>query len=224
MFRKHIIRVLALLVFFAFATETTYAQSHKKSSSSHSKKKKKKKKKTTAKSKKEVIEEDAKPETTFTDHLWYGGSVGLGFNAYENVSTFGIGVSPMVGYKFNKFLSAGPRVSLTFTSLKVPGYQSLGLFNTEAGVFLRGHIYEGFFIQGELSNEWIQGVNGANGNKFTKSTYTRINQYVGAGYNLGRGQGGVGTEISLLYNIPVGRDINTSEQPISYRFGITWRF
>jgi hypothetical protein len=225
MFRKHIFKVLALLAFFAFATEPMYAQSRKKSHSSHSKKKKKTtKKKTEAKKKAETTEEDAAPKSNFTDHLWYGGGVGLGLNSYQNVNTFGIGVSPMVGYKFNSWLSAGPRLSVFFTSVKIPGYQTLGLFDVEGGVFVRAHVFNGFFVQGELSNVWIQQPNDPVGNRFTKETKSRTNKYIGVGYNFGRGQGGVGSEISLHYNFAVGNDINATESPFSYRFGFTWRF
>lgn len=229
MFRKHIIKVLALLVFFAFATEPTYAQSRKKSSSSLSKKKKKKaaaakKKKAAEKAKAEEAEEEGKPTTTFTDHLWYGGGVGLGLSSAYGVNSFGISVSPMVGYKINKWVSFGPRTSVAFSSLKIPGYKSINLFNIEAGGFVRAHVYEGFFIQVEASNEWIQFPDEAIGNEYTKDTQSRFNQYLGAGYNFGRGQGGVGSEISLHYNFAVGRDINTGESPFNYRFGFTWRF
>ncbi len=228
MFRKHIIKVLALLVFFAFATEPTYAQSRKKSSSSLSKKKKKKaaakKKKEKEKAKAAAEEEESKPTTTFTDHLWYGGGVGLGLSSAYGVNSFGISVSPMVGYKVNSWISAGPRASLAFSSLKIPGYKSINLFNIEAGGFVRAHVYEGFFLQGEISNEWIQLPGDAVGNEYTKDTRSRFNQYLGAGYNFGRGQGGVGSEISLHYNFAVGRDIYSGESPFNYRFGFTWRF
>jgi hypothetical protein len=228
MFRKHIIKVLALLVFFAFATEPTYAQSRKKSSSSLSKKKKKKaaakKKKEKEKAKAAAEEEESKPSTTFTDHLWYGGGVGLGLSSAYGVNSFGISVSPMVGYKLNNWFSVGPRASLAFSSLKIPGYKSINLFNIEAGGFVRAHVYEGFFLQGEISNEWIQLPDEAVGNEYTKVTQSRFNQYLGAGYNFGRGQGGVGSEISLHYNFAVGRDINTGISPFNYRFGFTWRF
>jgi hypothetical protein len=228
MFRKHIIKVLALLVFFAFATEPTYAQSRKKSSSSLSKKKKKKaaakKKKEKEKAKAAAEEEESKPTTTFTDHLWYGGGVGLGLSSANGVNLFGISVSPMVGYKVNNWVSAGPRISTAFSSYKLPGYKPINLFNFEAGGFIRAHVYEGFFLQGEISNEWIQEPGEAVGTKITKDTRSRFNQYLGAGYNFGRGQGGFGSEISIHYNFTVGRDINAYENPLNYRFGFTWRF
>lgn len=214
MTRKHIFYILSILAILALATQPLEAQSRKKSHSKHSKKKKKTKK------------EEVKEETTYrlSDHLWYGGSLGLGLNAYQGVNTFGIGVAPMVGYKILPFLSAGPRVSSFLTSVKIQGYKPVNLFNTEIGAFLRAHVYEGFFLQGEISREFYQDLGGATGNEFTKVTFSRTNQYLGAGYNFGRGQGGIGTELSIMYNIPVGRDVNTSESPFSYRFGLTWRF
>jgi hypothetical protein len=169
--------------------------------------------------------EEAPKFTDFKSHLWYGGGIGLGFGSFNGTSSFGIGVSPMVGYKFLKFLSAGPRVSFYYSTLKYPGYRSLGLLNVEAGVFLRAHVYRGFFLQGDLSTEWVQEPSEyTSGTTILKNTFNRGNQYLGIGYNFGRGEGGGGSEISLHYNFAVASDINSFEQPIDYRFAFTWRF
>ncbi|MEI6408193.1 MAG: hypothetical protein WCR52_02325 [Bacteroidota bacterium] len=169
--------------------------------------------------------EEASAFTDFKSHLWYGGGLGLGFGSYNGYSSFGLGISPMVGYKFLKFLSAGPRLSLYYSSLKVPGFSALGLLNTEAGVFLRAHVYRGFFLQGDLSTEWVQQpTDQYQGTTIIKRTFSRGNQYLGIGYNFGRGEGGGGSEISIHYNFAVASDINSIEQPIDYRFAFTWRF
>lgn len=169
--------------------------------------------------------EEASPFSDFKSHLWYGGGIGLGFSSFNGTSSFGVGVSPMVGYKFLKFLSAGPRVSFFYSTLKYPGYRSLGLLNVEAGAFLRAHVYRGFFLQGDLSTEWVQEPSEfASGTTILKNTFNRGNQYLGIGYNFGRGEGGGGSEISLHYNFAVASDINSFEQPIDYRFAFTWRF
>jgi len=167
--------------------------------------------------------EEASKFTDLKSHLWYGGGIGLGFGSYNGTSSFGIGVSPMVGYKFLKFLSAGPRVSFYYSSLKVPGYRTLGLLNVEAGVFLRAHVYQGFFIQGDLSSEWVQEPSEyAQGTTILKNTFNRGNQYLGIGYNFGRGEGGGGSEISLHYNFALAN--NLYELPTDLRFAFTWRF
>lgn len=167
---------------------------------------------------------EAEKPADFKSRLWYGGGIGLGFGAYNGTSSFGVGISPMVGYKFLNFLSAGPRVSIFYSSLKYAGFKPLGLLNTEAGVFLRGHVYRGFFVQGDLSYEWVQEPYEQIGTTITKRTFGRPNQYLGIGYNFGRGEGGAGSEISLHYNFAVASDINSYEQPIDYRFAFTWRF
>ncbi len=165
----------------------------------------------------------------FASKLWYGGGLNLGFNAYNGQSAFGVGISPMVGYKFWGPFSAGPRLSFTFTSLKVPGARAVALFDTEAGAFLRIRAYKGLFVQGELSNSWRQEPVDVIGNKITKRTVSRFNQYVGIGYNFANGSGGPGSEISVMYNFAIANDIDNSstlydENPLIYRFSFTYGF
>lgn len=164
--------------------------------------------------------------TDFKSHLWYGGGVSLGFAGVSGASSFGFGLSPMVGYKIIEQISVGPRVNFFFTSYKQQGYQTLNLFNTEVGAFLRGRIFRGLFIQGEIGNEWVQEpadyLSGPN--TIAKYKYTRFNQYLGGGYNFGNGMGGFGSEIGIFYNFAVGSDINSYENPWDYRFVFTWRF
>lgn len=172
-------------------------------------------------------EEEKKKEdrSAFTDKLWYGGNVLLGFNSFNGQSAFGFGLAPMVGYKFWGPFSAGPRVSFFVSSQKYPGYKSVALLNTEVGLFLRAKVFRGFFIQGELSNEWIQepyAFDDTN-RKILKRGFQRGNQYLGAGYNFGSGEGG-GSEIGIYYNFAVANDVDSYEQPFDYRFGFTWNF
>lgn len=186
--------------------------------------KKKKKKKKKKKSKKEE-EKEKKP---FKDHLWYGAGVGLGFSGYGGQSAFGIGVSPMVGYKvIDRWLSVGPRASVFFTSQKFPGYKSTGMVDTELGAFARLHAFRGFFIQGEMGYGWDQEIDefgDFTGTKLPKKTTSALNPYVGIGYNFGQGLGGPGQEISLMYNFRIANDINTNDQPVQYRIAFTFGF
>lgn len=167
--------------------------------------------------------------TGFASKLWYGGSLNLGFNAFNGQNAFGVGLAPMVGYKFWGPLSAGPRVSFTFTSLKIPGARAVALFDTEAGAFLRCRAFKGFFLQGELSNSWRQDPYEQVGTKILKRTVSRFNQYAGIGYNFSNGSGGPGTEISVMYNFAIANDIDNSntlwdENPLLYRFAFTYGF
>lgn len=166
---------------------------------------------------KENEKEDPK---TFKSKLWYGGGINIGFGAYQGFSSFNFGLSPMVGYKITKSLSAGPRVAFDFTSLKQRGVKSLGLTSIDVGAFVRFRAFQGLFLQGELSNEWYQDLDYLSGEKYSD---TRVNQRLGAGWNFGS-PGGAGTEICVLYNFRVAQDLNTWRNPIEYRLGFTWKF
>ncbi|MDX1913267.1 MAG: hypothetical protein SFV22_17365 [Saprospiraceae bacterium] len=164
--------------------------------------------------------EEAPRDQTSASRLWYGGGFNIGFGAFNGFSSFNIGISPMVGYRIAGPLSAGPRIALDFTSLKQRGIRSVGLTSVDVGAFLRCRVFQGLFVQGEVSNEWFQDLDGFTGEKFNDE---RVNQRIGAGWNFGQ-PGGGGTEISVLYNFRVANDLNTWRNPIEYRFGFTWRF
>lgn len=164
--------------------------------------------------------------TDFKSHLWYGGGVNLGFGSFNGSSSFGFGLSPMVGYKIIEQISVGPRVNVNFTSFKQQGFQVLNLFNTEVGTFIRGRVFRGLFIQGELANEWVQEpadyLSGPN--TIAKYKYQRFNQYLGGGYNFGGGTGGFGSEIGVFYNFGIADDLFAFQSPWDYRFSFTYRF
>jgi hypothetical protein len=163
-----------------------------------------------------------KEASPFASKLWYGAGLNIGFGSFNGSSQFGFGISPMVGYKIIEQISAGPRLSVFYTSTKLPGYKNLNLFDTELGIFLRGKVFRGFFLQGEVSNEWVQQPGDFVGNTISKDRFQRFNQYVGLGYNWG--DGGWGSEISAFYNVAVANDIAGFENPWDYRFTITYRF
>jgi hypothetical protein len=171
---------------------------------------------------------ESSDKSDFASRLWYGGSIGLGFSGYNGASQFGIGVSPMVGYKILPFLSVGPRVAVNYTAYKERGFKTLNLFNTEAGGFLRARVYRWIFVQGELSNEWRQeGIYQYDNNgqiELGKETVQRFNQYLGAGYNSAAGLGGFGYEIGVFYNLALTNDIESAESPWDVRVGLTWNF
>lgn len=162
--------------------------------------------------KKKSKEEEQKP---FTERLWYGTGLTLGGG--------GVGLAPMVGYNFWGPFSIGPRGSLFFSSEKIPGLKAFNYWDKELGGFIRIRVFRGLFVQGELSNAWYQYRDvDPNTGLFFKDTYNRSNQYAGLGYNFG--DGGFGSEIALLYNFAIANDIRTAEQPIQYRFALTYRF
>jgi hypothetical protein len=157
-------------------------------------------------------------DNSFTSKLWYGGGLQLGGGSFGGSNVFTFGVSPMVGYKILPFLSVGPRASFAISSIKEPGFKATSLYNVELGAFLRVKAFRGFFLQGELSNEWVQNPIGFG----EKENLTRFNQYVGVGYNFGNG--GWGQEIGIFYNFAIANDINSFQNPIGYRIAFTNRF
>lgn len=104
-------------------------------------------------------EEEPKQEKStnqLSSRIWYGGGFQLGFSSYYGGNVFAFGLSPMVGYKIIEPVSIGPRVEMTYTSFKQPGFKAVSLFDVDAGVFLRFRVFRGLFLQGELSNSWLQ--------------------------------------------------------------------
>ncbi len=167
-------------------------------------------------------ERPAKEPSKLASRLWYGGGVSLGFTGNGGVNVFGFGLSPMVGYKIYGPFSAGPRVSLSYTSYKIRGYKALNVFDTEAGIFLRAKVFRGFFLQGELAHEWGNDIGINSNGDLAKRKNEYDNQYLGAGYNFGDGQ--TGSEIAIFYNLAAADDITGNRDPWDYRFGFTWRF
>ncbi len=161
----------------------------------------------------------------FKDHIWFGGGVSLGFAGYSGGSIFGIGVSPMAGYKIVGPLSAGPRLSVLFTSEKYTGYKAFNLLDTELSLFARVRIFKGLFAQGEIGTVWDQQVVG---DPLTfqpvKTTLVRPAQYVGLGYNFSNGAGGVGQEIAIMYDFYVADDLYADQTPFQFRLAFTWGF
>ncbi len=166
---------------------------------------------------------------TFSDHLYYGGGIALSFNGGSgNVSgsVFNIGLSPLVGYKFNKVFSAGPRFDFLYThgrfqaAANTPVAKFNG-FDYGAGVFARAKIGPQFFVHAEygfINREYPYDYN----TNLTEILTTRQsqNQFLGGlGYNSG---GILATEIYLLYDF-INKSTST-QLPLVYRFGITYKF
>lgn len=169
----------------------------------------------------EPVTEGKKEAAPLKSKLWYGGGIQLGFNSYFGSNVFSFGLSPMVGYKIIEQLSIGPRVEMTYASVKQSGFKAVGLFDVDAGVFLRFRVFRGLFLQGELSNEWYQEALSGSEEKIKSQ---RFNQRLGAGWNFSNGEGGGGSEIGVFYNFAIANDVTTYENPLGYRFGFTWNF
>lgn len=163
---------------------------------------------------------------SFADHLWYGGGFTINFSsglAGLDGNTFGIGLSPMLGYKLNSFLSVGPRFEFLYTTGRFrnfggPVYKYNGL-DYGAGVFGRAKFLNVLFAHTELS--YINRVFpvGFNGNRLETERVGDNQFLVGLGYS---GGGLLKSEIYLLYD--VSSDSQSTTLPLVYRFGITYNF
>lgn len=155
----------------------------------------------------------------FKDKLWYGGNFTLFFGSNGQVSSFALGLAPMVGYKITPDFSIGPRVEGVYNYFKVQGFNSVEKFNLFSfgfGPFVRHKFFNVIFAHAEYQLEFLQEVIGVNGNPI-KVNGTNSNFFVGLGYNAGGG------EILVLYNL-LAQTQNTLNIPISFRFGFTYKF
>ena len=168
----------------------------------------------------------------FASRLWYGGGFNLGFTGNNAFNIFGIGISPMVGYKILENISIGPRASFNYTHIKGRGSDNqihkIQPIDFGLGAFGRFKVIENFFGQVEFEWESVEqfGVDGfgliqidnATGEPITVRQ-SRENFYIGAGYSSG---GLLAYEIMILYNTAIADD--DPESPFNYRFGFTYNF
>jgi hypothetical protein len=155
----------------------------------------------------------------FSDNLWFGGGIQLGFQANTFNSFFLIGLSPMVGYKLNDRFSVGPRVSLNYNRFTCDqGDFKTGYLTWEAGIFARAKIINPIFIHAEMSLENRRLITGCN----EPLRQTRSVPYLGVGYSPDNGGGG-SSELLLLFRLR--RDgQNIIESPYVFRTGFNFNF
>lgn len=160
---------------------------------------------------------------TFGENIWFGTGAQLGFQGGNNTSFFQIGLSPIVGYKINNFLSVGPRGSFSYNSYKEDfgnGEFKAKFVTWSAGAFARAKVIYPFFVHAEYSllNE-VQNFD-ANGDAVRR---TRAVPFLGGGISQGGGQGGgVGYEILILFRLSQADQIGDS--PFEFRTGLNFNF
>lgn len=169
-----------------------------------------------------------KPEVNFwKEKVWYGGGFNLGFNSsiYNGLQTsvFGIGISPLAGYKFNSWFSAGPRLSIDYTTAKLSdGFDTYSYNSVDYGTGLFGRIKfsQNFFMHVEYSflNETFT-TGEINNDKLVTAREWRDIFLLGIGYSSG---GDVAYEIYINYDFL--EDPESIRVPIIYRAGITFKF
>ena len=160
----------------------------------------------------------SKKDTDFKQKLWYGGSVGLGFQSFASQSTFLFALYPMMGYKITETISFGPRLGASYRSIRTRFNGAVSKFNPveiSGAFFGRAKVLRQFFghVEYELANE--KTVTSSS----TISSRIDTNFYLGGGYNSG---GKVGSEIYILYNLL--EDGNSLEVPFVIRAGLTVNF
>lgn len=158
----------------------------------------------------------------FGSNLWYGAGAQLGFSGGNNSSFFQIGLSPIVGYKLNNFLSVGPRGSFAYNSFRFAtnvGDVRENFVTWSAGAFARARVAGQFFAHAEYSlvNERLQ-----NFQTGELEGITRAIPFLGGGISQGGGPGAAGFEILILFRLS-GTD-RIGDSPFEFRSGINFNF
>lgn len=163
------------------------------------------------------------PKSELAEKIWYGGGLGLGFQSFNQRSTFLFALFPMAGYKVTESISFGPRLGLSYQHIKVRGFNGeifkFNPFEVSGALFGRAKLFRPIFAHAEFEivNQRLLQYDGAG----IPSIYSEIdnNIYIGAGYNSG---GVFASELYILYNLT--EDSNTLELPFVIRGGFTYRF
>lgn len=159
----------------------------------------------------------------FRSRLWYGTGAQLQFQGGNNSSVFQIGLSPILGYKINNFLSFGPRGSVLYNSFRfqngTPDPDKFNFVTWEAGLFARAQVINPFFVHVEYSLINEADRFDANGEI---ARITRAIPFAGAGISQGGGPGAAGFEILVLFRLSSTDRLNDS--PFQFRTGLNYNF
>ncbi|OAV42808.1 hypothetical protein [Lewinella sp. 4G2] len=157
--------------------------------------------------------------------LWYGTGAILGFNSNTVQSNFVLGLTPIVGYKLNNWLSVGPRAGITYNRIRFASFNSApdekySFIEWSAGPFARALVYRGIFVHAEYSvTSEATGID-QNTNEVVKST--RFTPFLGAGLQQGGGIGATGFEVLILFRLSQAELIG--DRPFEIRTGINYNF
>ena len=174
----------------------------------------------------------SKSQGDFVSRLWYGAGGTAGFAGSNGTNQFTVGLIPQVGYKFNEWLSAGPRVGATYTGVKAFTFSNTRerahLWDFTAAAFARGRV-SFFYVQTEfgiISRNYIPNFFSTGRIPLDinlEPATARENEEVfliGIGYN--PSIGGMGSDIGVFYNI--FDDVNAISNPITLRFMLTLNY
>lgn len=137
----------------------------------------------------EVQDEERK---AFIDRLYFGGSFGLQFGTYTNISLF-----PILGYKVTDKLSVGPGIVYHFISFRGESLQNYGGRLFAQHELLNGVIGDGaLLVHGEV--EVLSYENYWNAYSIEATRRTVTTPLAGVGYRQSAGR--VSFDLLLLYN------------------------
>lgn len=167
----------------------------------------------------------------FSERLWYGGNLGLGFSSSNlggglQGNIFFLGVSPMVGYKLNDWLSVGPRAELQWYTGRYREFGSgpiyrYNVLNLGGGLFTRAKVYRQFFVHAEygaIQYSFAESIDYQN-NRINIGKEWVEQMLIGAGLSFG---GPFASELYILYDVLAPDD--SIELPIVFRYGFTYNF
>lgn len=162
--------------------------------------------------------------------IWWGTGAILGFNSNNFERIFRIGLTPIVGYKINNFLSIGPRGSFTYTAYRrsfgggAPDLKS-NFFEWSVGPFARAKVFNfgggsnQIFLHAEYNLNNEVAAFDANDDPIRS---TRAIPFLGAGLNQGGGPGMGGFEILVLFRLSSADQIG--DRPFEFRTGFNFNF
>jgi hypothetical protein len=148
-----------------------------------------------------------RPPYSLTDHLVYGGNIGLNFGNVTSIS-----VSPMVGYKVTEKFTPGVGFTYNYLRFNYPGYQSEAINIYGGCVWARYSIFPNIFLHGEyeaLNGEWDPYVRPG-------YRYSLNSALIGAGYRESFGR--LASYVLVLYNATYSED-SPYPSPLIIRVG-----
>lgn len=159
--------------------------------------------------------------------IWYGAGLILDYQSRLNRSLFRIGITPIIGYKLNNFLSVGPRGSVIYNAFGADSQQgrlTSRHWDYSIGAFTRARVWRGIFAQAEyslLSDVLLTSVDPQT-NRFNQIRQTRGVPFLGAGFSQGGGPNALGFEISVMFRLTQPDRLNDSSFEI--RTGMNYNF
>jgi hypothetical protein len=154
--------------------------------------------------------------------IWYGTGAQVGFSSFDGVNNLRLGLSPMVGYKLNNFLSVGPRASLLYNRFGFSG-TSESFITWSAGVFTRAKVFRSVFAQVEYSaiSDVYYDRDPNTGAQVRRRRLTSA-PFAGAGFSQGGGPGLPGFEIVIMFRLTQPEYLG--ERSYDFRTGFNFNF